>query len=130
MPIKRRVTNPRAETAVDVKIGEQIRSRRMLMSLSQAELGKKLGISFQQIQKYEKGTNRVSASRLAEIAGILKCPITDLMPAVSTSTNREADALMNLMQSRDGIALVQAFSGLPPRLRGAAVHVVEQMGSR
>ncbi|WP_208439488.1 helix-turn-helix domain-containing protein [Bartonella grahamii] len=60
----------------DILIGKRIRHRRISMGLSQKELGSHLGVSFQQIQKYEKGSNRVSAGRLQEIANILEVPIT------------------------------------------------------
>ncbi|WP_375615991.1 MULTISPECIES: helix-turn-helix domain-containing protein [unclassified Bartonella] len=60
----------------DISIGKRIRHRRISMGLSQKKLGSQLGVSFQQIQKYEKGFNRVSAGRLQEIANILKVPIT------------------------------------------------------
>lgn len=61
----------RSSTSADVVIGEKIRTRRTIAGMSQSELGGQLGVSFQQIQKYEKGTNRVSAARLQEIASVL-----------------------------------------------------------
>lgn len=61
---------------VDVHIGRRIRERRMLMGLSQEQLARLLGVTFQQIQKYERGTNRVGASRLVELARILQVPVT------------------------------------------------------
>ncbi|QEE08126.1 helix-turn-helix transcriptional regulator [Bartonella kosoyi] len=60
----------------DISIGKRIRHRRMSMRLSQKELGNSLGVSFQQIQKYEKGLNRVSAGRLLEIANLLEVPMS------------------------------------------------------
>jgi transcriptional regulator with XRE-family HTH domain len=64
--VKKTVT-PRAATAVDAYIGTQMRNGRTALGLSQEVLGEKLGVSFQQVQKYEKGINRVSAARLFEI---------------------------------------------------------------
>src|SRR5260221_6859515 len=61
---------------IDLKVGELIRLRRQELAMSQTDLAKALGLTFQQIQKYEKGTNRVSASRLSEISEALKAPIT------------------------------------------------------
>jgi transcriptional regulator with XRE-family HTH domain len=61
---------------IDVAVGNRIRTRRMALGLSQEKLGETLDITFQQIQKYEKGTNRVSASKLQLIAGILKVPVS------------------------------------------------------
>ncbi len=60
---------------VDVHVGRRIRERRMLMGLSQEQLARLLGVTFQQIQKYERGTNRVGASRLVELARILQVPL-------------------------------------------------------
>lgn len=67
--------SPRA-TSMDTHIGKRIRLRRMLLGLSQEKLGEAVGITFQQIQKYERGTNRVGASRLYEIAAALDVPVS------------------------------------------------------
>ncbi|MGA7713996.1 MAG: helix-turn-helix transcriptional regulator [Rhizomicrobium sp.] len=64
---------------LDVALGGRIRLRRRELEMSQDQLARKIGITFQQVQKYEHGTNRVSFSRLAEIAGALKCSVSDLM---------------------------------------------------
>src|SRR5437870_3411829 len=61
---------------VDIKVGKHIRLRRQELSMSQTDLAKKLGLTFQQVQKYERGTNRVSCSRLSEISEVLDAPIT------------------------------------------------------
>jgi len=70
--------SPRAATPVDAYIGAQMRDRRTTLRLSQAALGEKLGVSFQQVQKYESGTNRVSAARLFEICKALKVPLASM----------------------------------------------------
>jgi transcriptional regulator with XRE-family HTH domain len=70
--------NPRAATVIDGYIAVQIRDRRTALGLSQTALGKELGISFQQVQKYEGGVNRVSAARLFEICRILKVPLASM----------------------------------------------------
>jgi transcriptional regulator with XRE-family HTH domain len=75
--VKKTVT-PRAATAVDAYIGTQMRNGRAILGLSQEVLGKKLGVSFQQVQKYEKGINRVSAARLFEICKALKIPLASM----------------------------------------------------
>jgi transcriptional regulator with XRE-family HTH domain len=74
---KRKVT-ARAATAVDAYIGTQMRNGRTALGLSQEALGEKLGVSFQQVQKYEKGINRVSAARLFEICKALKIPLASM----------------------------------------------------
>jgi transcriptional regulator with XRE-family HTH domain len=69
---------PRTATAVDTYIGTQMRNGRAALGLSQEALGEKLGVSFQQVQKYEKGINRVSAARLFEICKALKIPLASM----------------------------------------------------
>src|ERR1700728_862056 len=65
----------KAPNPIDKHVGSRVRMRRMLMSMSQEKLGNALGLTFQQVQKYEKGTNRIGASRLQQIAGALKVPV-------------------------------------------------------
>lgn len=77
MPNRRdRPSNQRVVTEVDSRIGKRIAQRRLLLGLSQHQLGETLGLSFQQLQKYENGVNRVSASRLYQLAQALRVPIT------------------------------------------------------
>lgn len=68
----------RSPTAADTEVGESIRAHRLIAGMSQTDLANKLGVSFQQVQKYEKGTNRVGAGRLPQIAGIFNIPISAL----------------------------------------------------
>jgi transcriptional regulator with XRE-family HTH domain len=68
---KTKPINPRSASVGDKALGEKIRARRILARMSQAELGDHVGVSFQQVQKYEKGVNKVGAVRLAEIAAAL-----------------------------------------------------------
>jgi transcriptional regulator with XRE-family HTH domain len=75
---KTKKRNPRTPTAVDDYIGAQMRYRRTDLRLSQAALGEKLGVSFQQIQKYESGANRVSAARLFEICEALDVSLASM----------------------------------------------------
>jgi transcriptional regulator with XRE-family HTH domain len=71
-------TKQRQPTAADVQLGESIRAHRLLAGMSQGDLARKIGVSFQQVQKYEKGTNRVGAGRLPQIAAIFDVPVGDL----------------------------------------------------
>jgi transcriptional regulator with XRE-family HTH domain len=68
----------KAATAIDAYIGARVRERRLTLNMSQDQLGKELGISFQQVQKYEKGVNRVSASRLFEICKVLNVSLASM----------------------------------------------------
>src|ERR1700712_3836821 len=89
----------------NAEVGRRIRARRLECGLSQTELGAKLGITFQQIQKYEKGTNGVSSGRLEQISDILEVPITFFYGSdrlVKTGrTGITESALFDLLQRRD-----------------------------
>jgi len=96
---------------VDVHVGERVRARRLLAGLSQEAFAKKLNITFQQVQKYEKGTNRISASRLYKIATILSVPIDYFFEDIGETTLPEA-------MRREGLELVRAFNKVEePRTR-------------
>lgn len=77
---KPRSVGPRTAGVVDVQIGERIRKRRLAIGVSQMRLAEQLGLTFQQIQKYEKGVNRVAASTLMRVARALDCKFTELLP--------------------------------------------------
>ena len=77
---KTRSVGPRTAGVVDVQIGALIRERRLAIGVSQMRLAEELGLTFQQIQKYEKGVNRVAASTLMRVARALGCKITELLP--------------------------------------------------
>jgi transcriptional regulator with XRE-family HTH domain len=68
----------RKPNPVDVAVGQNVKLRRLAVGLSQEKLGERMGLTFQQIQKYEKGTNRIGASRLVQIARALDCAVRDL----------------------------------------------------
>jgi transcriptional regulator with XRE-family HTH domain len=70
------MTKQRSGNPIDKHVGTRVRMRRMMLNKSQTELGNALGLTFQQVQKYEKGTNRISASRLVQIGNFLQVPVT------------------------------------------------------
>jgi transcriptional regulator with XRE-family HTH domain len=76
--VKRKSTSPRSANSIDEYIGARMRERRDALNISQTDLGKKLGVSFQQIQKYEKGVNRVSAGRLFDICKVLNVSLSSM----------------------------------------------------
>jgi transcriptional regulator with XRE-family HTH domain len=78
--VKRKPASPRGPTVMDADIGFRVRQSRLAINMSQSDLGKKLGVSFQQIQKYELGLNRISASRLYEICKTLNAPLLSMFP--------------------------------------------------
>ena len=108
----------RGTTAVDTHVGQKIRARRTLLGLSQTELADGAGITFQQVQKYEKGINRVGASRLQQFSHALGVPPSyffDGLPTVGKkrSVSQEGelseDSIVSFLGTRDGAALVRGF---------------------
>lgn len=102
---------------VDRHVGNRVRMRRLLVGMSQEKMGELLGITFQQVQKYEKGSNRVSASRLYQIARILGVPIQffydELQPEQPDGGFKEssgADLISGALQSPEGVQLARMFS--------------------
>ncbi len=97
---------------VDVQVGARVRTRRLLIGMNQETLARALGLTFQQVQKYEGGANRVSASRLSQIAEILGVPISyffsDLEPDGAESSPRDREARERL-QRPETIDLIRAY---------------------
>lgn len=103
--------------AIDVAVGKQIRLRRNLLGMSQTTLADNLGITFQQVQKYEKGTNRVGASRLSHISSILAVPVAfffgtaeGLVASEGGASRQESDEISEFVSTAEGLALNKAFS--------------------
>ena len=101
---------------IDVHVGSRIRMRRQLISMSQEKLGELLGITFQQVQKYEKGSNRISASRLFFAAKILGVPVQAFFEDLPStegdagfSESNEENSVMSSMMNAEGIKLAKAF---------------------
>ena len=117
----------------DVYVGSRIRMRRKILGLSQEKLGEKLGITFQQIQKYEKGTNRVGASRLQAMSGALDVPVSYFFPdaeAGQTGGMAEEGAafMMDFMSTSEGLELSRAFTKIRnPKLRRKVLELVRAM---
>jgi transcriptional regulator with XRE-family HTH domain len=105
---------------VDRHVGLRIRMRRKEMSISQERLAEALGITFQQVQKYERGANRVSASKLWEIASALKTPVAYFYDGLGDreTAAAERDAAQEFLLSTEGIELMAAF----PRITEAAIR--------
>jgi transcriptional regulator with XRE-family HTH domain len=101
--------DPRSAKTEDIAIGKRIRQRRNEQRISQSELGETLGVSFQQIQKYEKGLNRVGAARLVELATALKCEVGFFLPAAASNRPNASSVLDDFVTSTDGLMIAQAF---------------------
>ena len=102
---------------IDIQVGNRVRIRRMLIGMSQERLGDLLGLTFQQVQKYEKGVNRIGAGRLFEVSRILNVPVDFFYEGVATELAgqpgmREPEGtppVMEFMSSGEGLQLSLAF---------------------
>ncbi|MFD1747500.1 helix-turn-helix domain-containing protein [Rhizobium helianthi] len=114
---------------IDVHVGSRIRLRRTMLGMSQEKLGDSLGITFQQVQKYEKGANRVGASRLQHIAEILNVPIPFFFEGSPGSVDEEgANSSADFMNSKECVALAAAFSAIEDkRVRQSILGLVRSL---
>jgi len=132
--------NARRPNPMDIHVGTRVRLRRILLGMSQEKLGERLGLTFQQIQKYEKGVNRIGASRLFDMSRVLGVPVqffydeaplpvtvTDSHPA-GFSERPNDSYLAEFLNSREGIELNRAFVRIAdPKLRRSIIELVRAM---
>lgn len=114
----------------DVHIGARIRSRRMQLGKSQEWLADQLGLTFQQVHKYEKGKNGARGSRIQQIATALQVPPAFFFKDAPGSTDGDPsadDALRAFTTSRDGLAIVAAWENLKPKMRSVFTDLVRAM---
>lgn len=131
--------NARRANPVDKHVGERVRMRRMVLGMSQERLGEQLGLTFQQVQKYEKGVNRIGASRLFDLAQVLSVPIQYFYENMPASLSGHAAApgmadvpadsyVADFLSSRDSIELNRAFARITdPRIRRSIVDMVRSV---
>jgi len=124
----------KAPNPIDKHVGSRVRMRRMMLGMSQSTLGDGLGLTFQQVQKYEKGTNRMGASRLQHISHILQVPVPfffDGAPQLMGQLNGEAPSpayVAEFLATSDGLALSKAFMRIKEiRVRQRIVGLVEEI---
>jgi transcriptional regulator with XRE-family HTH domain len=128
----------KAPNPIDKHVGSRVRMRRMMLGMSQEKLGNNLGLTFQQVQKYEKGTNRIGASRLQQISHILQVPVSFFFEGAPTNGNApridgisEAPSpayVSDFLATSDGLALTKAFMRISDtKLRRRIVDLVEQI---
>jgi transcriptional regulator with XRE-family HTH domain len=131
--------NKKKPNPIDIHVGSRIRLRRTMLGMSQEKLGESLGITFQQIQKYEKGTNRVGASRLQNISGILNVPVSFFFEdapgdhTVSATCMAEASSsnyVVDFLSSSEGLQLNRAFVKInDPKVRRRIVDLVKALAA-
>jgi transcriptional regulator with XRE-family HTH domain len=126
----------KAPNPIDRHVGSKVRMRRMMLGMSQEKLGDALGLTFQQVQKYEKGSNRIGASRLQQISLILQVPISFFFegappPPGDQFGHGEAPSpvyVTDFLATADGLTLVKAFMRIEnAKLRRRIVELVEEM---
>jgi transcriptional regulator with XRE-family HTH domain len=118
----------RRPNSADIELGESIRAHRLIAGMSQSDLAGKLGVSFQQVQKYEKGTNRVGAGRLPQIAEIFGIPIGALFDVNANTSLGESKgaAPVKLLPDRSTLKLLIAFGGIThPEIRHSLIDLVD-----
>jgi transcriptional regulator with XRE-family HTH domain len=124
----------RRANPIDVHVGSRVRLRRMLLGMSQEKLGEHLGLTFQQIQKYEKGINRIGASRLFDLSRVLavpvqffyeELPVADGEGAAGFAERPAESYAVEFLGSREGLELNKAFARISdPRVRRSIVELV------
>jgi transcriptional regulator with XRE-family HTH domain len=124
---------------IDKHVGSRVRMRRMMLSMSQEKLGDALHLTFQQVQKYEKGTNRIGASRLQQISQILQVPVSFFFEGAPVEAGRAIEGMgeapspayiSDFLATSDGLALTKAFMRIKDaKLRRRIVDLVEQMAA-
>ena len=127
--------------ATDMHVGARVRMRRLMLGMTQEKLGDALGLTFQQVQKYEKGANRIGAGRLQQLSAILQAPVAfffdGMRPATAVvTTSSPSDALSTseldqFLTSSDGLALIKAFTRIKDaeirrRIVDLAVEIANQ----
>src|SRR3954451_12616094 len=127
----------KAPNPIDRHVGSRVRMRRMMLSMSQEKLGDALSLTFQQVQKYEKGANRIGDRRLQQIAHIPQAPVSFFFDGAPNAPGQTHDGLSDapspayvsdFLATSDGLALTKAFMGIKDaKLRRRIVDLVEQI---
>jgi transcriptional regulator with XRE-family HTH domain len=130
--------NEKKPNPIDIHVGSRARLRRTMLGMSQEKLGNALGITFQQIQKYEKGANRIGASRLQQIANVLNVPVAfffeDAPSGMQTVTGmgeeNSTTYVVDFLSSSEGLQLNRAFVKIEdPKVRRKIVDLVKSLAS-
>ena len=131
MLLEKRVRKKQANP-IDIQVGNRVRIRRMLIGMSQERLGDLLGLTFQQVQKYEKGVNRIGAGRLFEVSRILNVPVNFFYEGVSEVTGQPGETdgapVMDFVSSGEGLQLSLAFMKIKDaRVRKRVLDLVRSL---
>jgi transcriptional regulator with XRE-family HTH domain len=123
--------NQRKPDALDIAVGQRIRIERLSRRMSQTELADRIGVSFQQVQKYEKGLNRVGAGRLTRIADVLGIPVRSFFETGSHPAAKSDDRVaspLDMLAEPGAVRVLRAFTKLPEGpLRRSVLDLLEKM---
>lgn len=138
--MSRTKTEESGPNPVDIHVGAKVKSRRLILGLSQEELAQAIGLTFQQVQKYERGTNRISVSRLVDICKTLKVPVDYFfegsaaiarakVPAMKGFSDTKQESLEeDPLTKRDVLELVRAYSKIKsPQLKKQILEMAKAM---
>ena len=121
----------KAPNPVDKYVGSRVRMRRIMLGMSQEKLGEALGLTFQQVQKYEKGTNRIGASRLHAMARVLGVPVTYFFPAPDPDQPMaKPTEVLNLLSIPGAVDLLRDYAAISDRLARKALVVMARTLAR
>jgi transcriptional regulator with XRE-family HTH domain len=119
--------NSYSAAEIDVLIGERVRSRRLQAKVSQAVLGEALGITLQQIQKYETGANRIGCGRLLKIAEVLDCDVAEFYESINDGRSAASTPFSRFMATKDGVAIIEAMLKIENQdLRRMVIEIAEK----
>lgn len=127
------MNDERAANAIDRRIGQRVRSRRLEIGMSQERLAELLGVTFQQVQKYEKGVNRIAASRLHDISNALDMPVSRFFEGMSPARSGGVedsgrDYVEDVLATPEGTQLMALFASIQnPRVRRRVVELVRAL---
>lgn len=124
--VRRRRSRGDGPHPVDVHVGQRMRERRTLLGLSQSHLAERVGLTFQQIQKYERGTNRISASRLWQLSKVLGVPISWFFEDIDRS-RQPADSISTKTET---LKLARYFFACPPDIRRQLAALIKSAADK
>jgi transcriptional regulator with XRE-family HTH domain len=135
MPSMQKNQKTRSPDPRDREVGQRIRAQRLIRKMSQEELGDRLGITFQQIQKYEKGANRVAAGRLIKIAEVLTMPVGFFLEGAAgpsaAANNDGINSALSFLKTAGAVRLLRAYNRMDTsEVRQALVELAEQIAGR
>jgi transcriptional regulator with XRE-family HTH domain len=134
MAVRLPLPRKKAPNPIDQHVGSRVRMRRLMLAMSQEKLGDALGLTFQQVQKYEKGANRIGASRLQQISHVLQVPVAFFFEGAPNASAPHGGSALSMAQiddfisDIDGLRLIEAFMRIDnATLRRRIVMLVQEI---